>query len=480
MPTDERHLTDEAESERLRAFGYEPKLARNMGGFSAFAVSFSLISVLTGIFANFNFGYREAGEGTLWTWTLVAAGQYLVAIVMARLAVRFPIAGYGYQWAARLMGTGYGFFIGWFLLLQFVTGFPGICQTLAATLASMTGGGGEEAVRSMTVAVIIGISAIHLAGIRWAARINDLGVYAEIAGVAGLLVLLAGAWLMSGKAQPVIAAPEAGGLSGLARSLLLGAFCLTGFEAAADLAEETRDPVRQVPRAVMTSHVSAALSGLTMIALLLLCARNIPGLATHPDPLSLIIQTALGPRLAAFLGWVVLLSVLACGVASMATASRLVFSLARDNVLPFSPSLARVTARTHTPRNAIFLVAALSIIAIYAFRRIEIITGISAVAAFTGYAGIMLAVLLEERRVKGRNEKSSEGVRATLALAWSIAVVLALILPETVMPGSEFRHWPAAATLAAAGIGTLLWLAHVRKKIRKGLAGPPNTRKQNI
>lgn len=478
MDTHDTPTTDGQESERLRAFGYEPRLARNMGGFSAFAVSFSLISVLTGIFANFNFGYREAGEGILWTWTLVAAGQYLVALVMARLAVRFPIAGYGYQWAARLMGTGYGFFIGWFLLLQFVTGFPGICQTLAATLASMTGGGGEDAVRRMTVAVIIGISAIHLAGIRWAAHINDLGVYAEMAGVAALLILLAGAWLISGHTQPVIPAPEDGGLPGLARSLLLGAFCLTGFEAAADLAEETRDPVRQVPRAVMTSHLGAALSGLAMIALLLLCARSIPGLAHQPDPLAHIVQTTLGPRLAAFLGWVVLLSVLACGVASMATASRLVFSLARDNVLPFSPTLARVTDRTRTPRNAILLVAALSIIAIHAFRRMEIITGISAVAAFTGYAGIMLAVLLEQRRDSAKNGKTGKITLSALALAWSITVVLALTLPETELPGSDFRHWPAAATLAAATLGTLLWLAHVRGKVRKGIAGPPNTRKQ--
>jgi amino acid transporter len=449
-----------------------------MGGFSAFAVSFSLISVLTGIFANFNFGYREAGEGILWTWTLVAAGQTLIAIVMARLAVRFPIAGYGYQWAARLMGTGYGFFVGWFLLLQFVTGFPGICQTFATTLATLTGVADEAAIRHITVAVILGISAIHLAGIRWAARINDLGVYAELAGVAGLLLLLAGAWLASAHTQPVIAAAEGTGLSGLARSLLLGAFCLTGFEAAADLAEETRDPVRQVPRAVMTSHISAALSGLAMIALLLLCARTTTGTPTDPDPLGHILRSAIGHRPAAFLGWIVLLSVLACGVASMATASRLVFSLARDNVLPLSQRLSEVTPRTHTPRNAILLVATLSIAAIYAFQRIEIITGISTVAAFSGYAGIMLAVRTDQRRTKTPAAFTAQPTLATLALAWSVAVVLALTLPETELPGSGFRHWPATATLGAAALGTLLWLTHVRQKVGKGLAGPPHTRKQ--
>jgi amino acid transporter len=76
-----------------------------MGRFSSFAVSFSLISVLTGIFANFDFGIRQAGGDIVWTWLLVAAGQTLVALVMANLSVRFPIAGYGYQWAARLAST---------------------------------------------------------------------------------------------------------------------------------------------------------------------------------------------------------------------------------------------------------------------------------------------------------------------------------------------------------------------------------------
>jgi len=470
--------TTRTEADRLRSLGYEPGLARNMGGFSSFAVSFSLISVLTGIFANFNFGYREVGGWIVASWAVVALGQYLVAGVMARLAIRFPIAGYGYQWAARLMGTHYGFFIGWLLLLQFVTGFPGICQTFAATLAPMTGlGHSDTTIRLLAVGVVLTITALHLAGIRWAARVNDLGVYAELGGVALLILLLAGAWLLSGQASPLTGAADGSTPSfpALARSLLLGAFCLTGFEAAADLSEETRDPLRQVPRAVMASHVGAALSGLAMLLLLVVTAERTPDIATAPDPLARILEAGLGPRASAFLAWVVLLSVFACGVASLATASRLVFSLARDNVLPFSDRLARIDSRSHTPRAALWTVAALSIAAIFTFRRIEVITGISAVAAFTGYAGIMLAVWREARR--GTSPDPHNARRAALAGIWSIAVVVALTLPETDMPGSDFKHWPAAATLASAAVGTILWLTHVRRKVREGRAGPPDTRK---
>jgi drug/metabolite transporter (DMT)-like permease len=119
-------------------------------------------------------------------------------------------------------------------------------------------------------------------------------------------------------------------------------------------------------------------------------------------------------------------------------------------------------------------VAALSIAAIFAFRRIDIITGISAVAAFIGYAGIMLAVWRDARR--GISPDKHTAQRAALAGLWSVAVVAALTLPETDMPGSDFHHWPAATTLAAAAIGTILWRTHVRRKVREGRAGPPDTR----
>ena len=91
-------------------FGYRQELNRTMGRFSSFAISFSLISVLTGIFANFNFGYQAAGSWVVFTWLLVVCGQYLIARVMARLAVRFPISGYGYQWTTRLINPHFGYF----------------------------------------------------------------------------------------------------------------------------------------------------------------------------------------------------------------------------------------------------------------------------------------------------------------------------------------------------------------------------------
>ena len=89
------------DDEELRSFGYEPQLKRRMGGFSTFAISFSLISITTGIFANFGFGLDQAGPKFIWTWVIVGIGQMLVALTFAHLAPRVPLAGYAYQWAAK-------------------------------------------------------------------------------------------------------------------------------------------------------------------------------------------------------------------------------------------------------------------------------------------------------------------------------------------------------------------------------------------
>ena len=123
--------SNDNDSKELAKFGYRQDLNRTMRRFSSFAVSFSLISILTGIFANFHFGFSQVGNFIPISWTIVFAGQFIVALIMAELSVNYPISGYGYQWSYRLVGPKLGFITGWLLLMQFLTGFPGICKALS-------------------------------------------------------------------------------------------------------------------------------------------------------------------------------------------------------------------------------------------------------------------------------------------------------------------------------------------------------------
>lgn len=240
-------MTGDRDANELQRFGYKQQLRRSMGHFSSFAVAFSLISVFTGVSANFGHGLRQVGGALVWSWLFVLAGQMLVALVLAELSTRFPLSGYGYQWTSRLVNPHFGFFVGWLLALQFLTGFPGVCATLAAQLGNWLGGRWAEpsGVTALTLGVIAITALVHLFGIRLASRVNNVGVWTELLGVTVLSLVLIGIALARGASSAMLlnstnaVTAQPAGLGAWALSLLVGAWCLTGFEAAADLAEET-------------------------------------------------------------------------------------------------------------------------------------------------------------------------------------------------------------------------------------------------
>jgi len=476
--------TTENDRDGLQQFGYQQQLNRTMGGFSSFAISFSLISVLTGIFANFNVGFQQVGGTIVWSWLLVSAGQLLVALVMADLSVRFPISGYGYQWTARLMNPHYGFFTGWFLLIQFVTGVPAISQAMAITFTGMMGfetiGWG---IPLLTIGIISSVAVIHIYGIKIVSLVNNIGVYAELMGVAILIIGLLVVWFISGiistenlfNTGDAIAA-KAGGFSSFALSLLLGAWCLTGFEAAADLAEETQSPRKHVPRAVITSLVTAALAGFLIIALLMLSAGNITAAQQSNNPLLYLLQKSIGTRATAFISIIVLMSIYACCVASMATGTRLLFSMSRDNMLPFSKYLCRVNEKRKVPQYATVVIWFFSCLVIIGFRKIEIITSVGTVAAYLGYAGIMLATIITKKNFSSADGFSLRAWRKPIqivAMFWTLLVVAALCIPDTKIEGMEELHLPAKSALMAMLLGIVIYFVSVNKRIKKLNAGPP-------
>lgn len=484
MPVTTNTNAVSSDTDELHEFGYKQQLNRTMGGFSSFAISFSLISVLTGIYANFNYGFAQVGGVIAWSWLLVGVGQLLVALVMADLSSHFPVSGYGYQWTSRLVNPHFGFFVGWFLLIQFITGFPGTSQAMAVTLNTMLGGGSSGWIVSMiTLAIITAVTVIHIYGIRIVSLVNNLGVYAELAGVVILIVALAVIWVAAGAVNSNhlflsvnVISKNSTGFSSFALSLLLGAWCLTGFEAAADLAEETKSPRDHVPRAVILSQVSAALAGFMIISLLVLSAGNIGQAQGSDNALISILENALGTRATAASGIIVMISIFACAVASMATATRLLFSMSRDNMLPFSSLMARVNEQRQTPQIATAVIWVFSMIIVVLFKRIEIITSVGALAAYLGYAGIMLSTLITKNKLKATPGFSLGKWRKPvqiIALTWTLLVVAALSIPETDLPGITLKHLPAAMAVVVAALGTVLYFLYVRRKIIKGIAGPP-------
>lgn len=475
-----------ADSDELAQFGYRQQLQRTLGGFSSFALAFSLISINTGIFANFRHGFQQVGPAIVWSWLVVLGGQLVVALVMARLAARIPLSGYGYQWTARLINPHFGFFAGWLLLLQFMAGFPAVCSALAAALIGLLipGGSDPAIVAWMTVGVISLVTLIHLFGLRLVAWINNAGVYTELAGVVMIIgaLYLAVDWTGENIGWGRLIEPRGAsdngnigtvGLSSMALSLLMGAWCLTGFEAAADLAEETHHPRRTIPRAMILSLLGSGLAGFLFLTGLVLNAGDVETLQRDEAPLLRILGAVFTPALMKLVLVIVAVSILACAIASMAGASRLLFSLSRDRMLPWADWMGRVAEGHRAPRNAIVVVWAVSVAVVLIFRQTDLISSISAVAGYLGYGCVMIAAF----RMGGTKEERLRWQITPLpmlGLLWTLGLVLALAVPETETPGWSDRHIPARATLIAILVGVVIYGILIRRRIVRHEAGPPD------
>jgi amino acid transporter len=158
----------------LERFGYRQELKRSLGYFSAFALSFSVISVTTGLFANYGSGLQIGGPAFIWTWLIVGAGQLLVALVFAQLARQIPLSGYAYQWTRQLAGDRLAWWAGWIMIVQFIAGMSGVCYAMANYLIPYLGLADKNRnVVAVTVAILIAISLINHFGIRLSSLVND-------------------------------------------------------------------------------------------------------------------------------------------------------------------------------------------------------------------------------------------------------------------------------------------------------------------
>ena len=190
------HAADSAEAVVERA-GYQPELRRSLRFFSMFAIAFSIISITTGIFLNYGFGLAYWGPAAIWTWPIVGACNMMIALVVAELGTRIPLAGYAYQWSARLVNPTYGWFVGFAGLLYMAVGGGAIMLEVASPLLLSEFNVNNPSPRLvLTVAIILMLLpvVINLISIQVAARVNNVAVFTEIIGTVLFGVLLFILW----------------------------------------------------------------------------------------------------------------------------------------------------------------------------------------------------------------------------------------------------------------------------------------------
>ncbi len=378
-----------AEDERLlRELGYTQELNRQLGGFSNFALSFSIICILAGGVTSFHLGFCGVGGAAIGLgWPLVSLFALAVAATMAQVASAFPTAGGLYHWASILGGRGWGWLTAWLNLAGLVTVIAavnvGLWTFVLGSVAAMLpenrlpgflAWGAQPAGQALAVALITSSQAIlNSRGIRLTARLTDLSGYLILAVSVVLTVAMVAfssrfdlSRLFSfanysgesgGNVWPQT--PEIGRLFAL--GLLLPAYTLTGFDASAHAAEETVGAARAVPLGIIRSVAVAGLAGWVMLAAVVLAVPDLALLAARGDQaFPWALRLVLPPGMAATLAVGIALAMYGCGLGAVTSASRMIFAFARDGGLPFSARLRQVDPRFQTPAIAVWTVAAAS------------------------------------------------------------------------------------------------------------------------
>ncbi|MBE1583588.1 amino acid permease [Nonomuraea angiospora] len=474
-----RDDTARTDSDGLARFGYEQSFERRTGRFASFAVAFAFVSIATGIFTTYGSVLSSSGPLGIWTWPIAVVGQLAVAFVIGSLASRIPVTGYAYQWTSRLANPVLGWIIGWisfmFLAVVVVAVDYTVASTVLPVLLDYTANGGIT--WAVTAVILLGQAALVGGSTRWSEKVNNTAVSAELAGMVLLTVLLLVVAavrndmdfgnLWSRGALPAEGYWSFGDLTTAGPwvlGFLLGAFTIVGFESAANLAEETTDPERVVPRAMWQAVLASGVLGFLFLVAVTLAAGDPAALAASGTPIADVIKQTLGPVVATLLLLLVVLAIFACGLVIMMTGTRLTWAMSRDERFPGWRQWQRVSPRFGTPlRATVFYVVLAEVI-------LGLFSAFSEDALFTlfGAATLLPAVIyaatvalyLAKRRHLPANGKFDLGAWEKPVLAVS---VVWLVFELSIFRDASFRDaWLYVLVMVVIGAAYLVTLLATR------------------
>src|ERR1700736_6542975 len=360
-----------SDEQRLHELGYAQELRRRMSGFSNFAVSFTIISILSGCLTLYGYGMNTGGPAIIvWGWPIVGIMTLMVGLAMAEVCSSFPTAGGLYYWSAKLARKNAGawsWFTGWFNFLGQVAVTAGIDFGAAffinALLNLVWGVSTAHWVTILIFAVVLFVHGLlNQFGIRLVALLNDVSVWGHIIGVIIVAVL---AFVPSKHASASYVFSGIVNNTGwhstfyvLLLGLLLAQYTFTGYDASAHMTEETHDAARSAPRGIVMSIIVSLIAGWILLLGVTFAIQNYANEVAATVPPAQIFIDAIGTTGAKLLLLIVIGAQFFCGMSSVTANSRMIYAFSRDGALPGSSFWHRVNKRTRTPTNAIWLAAA--------------------------------------------------------------------------------------------------------------------------
>jgi urea carboxylase system permease len=424
----------------------------------------------------FGFGYLNGGPGVWWTWPVVIGGQILVALCFMELAAQYPIAGSVYQWSKQLGSgfmswmTGWIYIVGaivtiaavavdWQVVLPQITTKFQILGSATDAGATSTKGGAQNALLLGAILIVI-TTTINMLGVKLMSRINNIGVAAELIGSTILIILLL--FHLHHGPQVIVhsygygAGHPWGYFGALLVGGLLSAYVMYGFDTAGTLAEETNDPRKHAPPAIIRAVAAAAIVGGLVILLAIMSSKNIADKNLGLLGLPYVIKQAFGNTTGNFFLADTALAIFVCCLAVQTATIRMLFSMARDNRLPFGSDIARVSGHRKVPIVPALVTGILTLVLLAinvgnqsAF---YVITAIAIIMFYLAYLGVTVPMLA--RRLRGTWPRPDHGPYFSLG-RWGLLVNVLAVAYGTLVTINI--AWPRNAIYNAVGKPHWYW-----------------------
>jgi amino acid permease (GABA permease) len=480
-----------SDEERLAELGYKQELHRRLSGFSNFAVSFSIISILAGCLTSYGLAMTNGGPAAITIGWLVVGGLVtLVSLSMAEVCSVYPTAGGLYWWAfavAKRNKAAWAWFTGWFNFLGQVAVTAaidyGAAMTTSAFLNLTTGFHVTQAHRFFVFLIIIALHGLlNTFGVNLVRLLSDVSAWWHIAGVAVIVAILA---IVPDRHYPIhdvfLQTANGTGLNGVGAAgfgiaiyafilgLLMAQYTFTGYDASAHLSEETHDAARSAPRGIVMSVVVSLIAGFVLLFAVTWAIQDYAGefgSATGFPPAQIFIDAA-GRKLGEFLLLICVIAQFFCGMASVTANSRMAFAFSRDGALPGSRLWRKVNLRTGTPTNSIWLcivcsvvLAAPSLYNIYAYGAA---TAIAVIGLYVAYViPVFLRLRDKDFQVGPWNLGRWSKPIGWTAVVWVIAICVMFIVP-TVYPLKALTfNYTIVAVVVVVGGASLWWVISAR------------------
>jgi len=492
MAMDERPVDDD--EALLARLGYKQELSRTWSGFSNFAISFSIISILAGCLTTYGAGIANGGPVSIsWSWPIISLLILVIGFTMAELVSAMPTSGGIYYWASKLGGPAAGFFTGWLNLIGLFAVTASVaygCATFFELTFDAWGWFDEFSLNRVFViflVVLALISVVNIFSSHLLAIINNVSVWWHVVGAAFLvlvLVLVPDSHLSLSQVftDRFNGSGWDGGSTGsltyffviVPFGFILTQYTITGYDASVHLSEETQGAAKTAARAIWQSILYSAIGGYVLLLAITFAIPQVDGVPAYAKipagGVAYVFDAALGSKWAGLLLLVSACAQLFCATACLTSTSRMMFAFSRDRAVPGSRLWSKVNAQK-TPANAVICAALVGVvITLPALKSVNgiptafyAITSVSVIGLYFSFA---IPIYLRWRagdsfQVGSWNNGAKYKWMNPLAVVEIVVVGLMLMLPTSPFgaPWRDEFDWASVNYAPVMTVGVLVLLA---------------------